>query len=456
MKVGGLGFPVYNNKIKNKSQEEKEIFKRIPYLSIKHGGSIRNDNCKFNFREDDGNQIVCRHLAAQYALDVLNNMVRGKVKMSYFATPKSIQNHVTSEVELYYKEIIEKSQTVYLIDNNDFGRMLVDIFQTMESHGETHLALFLANYYHAMAVRLSIKRDNRLYYVINFYDPNVTNHTIRCKVYDLSLLETHTLKNYLEEKDYFEYYQNDCVNITTASICEDPNILSVRQRNSDRELTLINNQLPLVPSGRLLMLLVINNFPLEIIKLVNKIIEESLLSPNEIYDIFNVNKLDEMPILYYALQQGEYLIVLALGRLIECLPEGLRKEVLDAKDDRGIPGLHMAMLGGHVSSIKAYGKLLELIPENQRAELLDIKNPTEDHIFFQAIKRGDKEAAIAFLGLLDYLLLLEEEEFIAATDKNGNSLLTLCLKTGGNIARDTFNAVLDSVKNNSENTAGQD
>ncbi|HED5571719.1 TPA: toxin, partial [Yersinia enterocolitica] len=248
----------------------------------------------------------------------------------------------------------------------------------------------------------------------------------------------------------------DCVDITIASICEDPNILSVRQRNSDREFTLINNQLPLVPSGRLLMLLVINNFPLEIIKLVNRIIEESLLSPNEIYDIFNVNKSDEMPILYYALQQGEYLIVLALGRLIECIPEGRRKEVLDAKDDRGIPGLHMAMLGGHVSSIKAYGKLLELIPENQRAELLDIKNPTEDHIFFQAIKRGDKEAAIAFFGLLDYLLLLEEEEFIAATDKNGNSLLTLCLKTGGNIARDTFNAVLDSVKNNSEYTAGQD
>ncbi|ELI8097383.1 ShET2/EspL2 family type III secretion system effector toxin [Yersinia enterocolitica] len=455
MKIGDFGFPVYQKT--DSADKVSQMVKGEPYITGHPDDLIENYNGELDFPDSESSKIVCRHLAAQYALDVLSNEERGKVKMKDYSNEESICGHVSKDTERYFHDVFSKSQTVYLINNNDFGSALIDNFQVMERNGETHRALLLSTHHHVMAVRLNIKETSKRYYVINFYDPNVTDHTLRCKVDDLALLKSHTLESYINIDYYYIYYNNnDDYKIMQLYVCENPGILSERTINNERKLTPLKGTEPPSLSSYLLCKLLQNRYFIEVEKRINEMISQPLMSSDDIYHLLKYCDPLFGPPLFFALTQDQFLMVAVLGKLIKLLPEEQRKALLDTTNSLGAPGLFIALKEGNVRSIAAYGKLLDLIPENQRAELLDIKNPTQNHGFFQAIKRGDNETVIAFFDLLKYLLPSEGDEFISATDKNGNSLLTLSVKKGGYRNWDKFVAVLDSVKNNSENTAGQD
>lgn len=424
MKIGDFGFPVYQKT--DSADKVNQMVKSEPYITGHPDDLIENYNGELDFPDSESSKIVCRHLAAQYALDVLSNEERGKVKMKDYSNEESICGHVSKDTERYLHDVFSKSQTVYLINNNDFGSALIDNFQVMERNGETHRALLLSTHHHVMAVRLNIKETSKRYYVINFYDPNVTDHTLRCKVDDLALLKSHTLESYINIDYYYIYYNNnDDYKIMQLYVCENPGILSERTRNNERKLTPLKGTEPPSLSSYLLCKLLQNRYFIEVEKRINEMISQPLMSSDDIYHLLKYCDPLFGPPLFFALTQDQFLMVAVLGKLIKLLPEEQRKALLDTTNSLGAPGLFIALKEGNVRSIAAYGKLLDLITDDDRAELLDIDNVTEQHYFFLILKHGNMNTFAASVELMKHLSASETEKFMAVKDKNGTQLLSL-------------------------------
>ncbi|EKN3608295.1 ShET2/EspL2 family type III secretion system effector toxin [Yersinia enterocolitica] len=424
MKIGDFGFPVYQKT--DSADKVNQMVKSEPYITGHPDDLIENYNGELDFPDSESSKIVCRHLAAQYALDVLSNEERGKVKMKDYSNEESICGHVSKDTERYFHDVFSKSQTVYLINNNDFGSALIDNFQVMERNGETHRALLLSTHHHVMAVRLNIKETSKRYYVINFYDPNVTDHTLRCKVDDLALLKSHTLESYINIDYYYIYYNNnDDYKIMQLYVCENPGILSERTRNNERKLTPLKGTEPPSLSSYLLCKLLQNRYFIEVEKRINEMISQPLMSSDDIYHLLKYCDPLFGPPLFFALTQDQFLMVAVLGKLIKLLPEEQRKALLDTTNSQGAPGLFIALKEGNVRSIAAYGKLLDLITDDDRAELLDIDNVTEQHYFFLILKHGNMNTFAASVELMKHLSASETEKFMAVKDKNGTQLLSL-------------------------------
>ncbi|HDL7800909.1 TPA: ShET2/EspL2 family type III secretion system effector toxin [Yersinia enterocolitica] len=424
MKIGDFGFPVYQKT--DSADKVNQMVKSEPYITGHPDDLIENYNGELDFPDSESSKIVCRHLAAQYALDVLSNEERGKVKMKDYSNEESICGHVSKDTERYFHDVFSKSQTVYLINNNDFGSALIDNFQVMERNGETHRALLLSTHHHVMAVRLNIKETSKRYYVINFYDPNVTDHTLRCKVDDLALLKSHTLESYINIDYYYIYYNNnDDYKIMQLYMCENPGILSERTINNERKLTPLKGTEPPSLSSYLLCKLLQNRYFIEVEKRINEMISQPLMSSDDIYHLLKYCDPLFGPPLFFALTQDQFLMVAVLGKLIKLLPEEQRKALLDTTNSQGAPGLFIALKEGNVRSIAAYGKLLDLITDDDRAELLDIDNVTEQHYFFLILKHGNMNTFAASVELMKHLSASEAEKFMAVKDKNGTQLLSL-------------------------------
>ncbi|MFV8812503.1 ShET2/EspL2 family type III secretion system effector toxin [Yersinia enterocolitica] len=424
MKIGDFGFPVYQKT--DSADKVNQMVKSEPYITGHPDDLIENYNGKLVFPDSESSKIVCRHLAAQYALDVLSNEERGKVKMKDYSNEESICGHVSKDTERYFHDVFSKSQTVYLINNNDFGSALIDNFQVMERNGETHRALLLSTHHHVMAVRLNIKETSKRYYVINFYDPNVTDHTLRCKVDDLALLKSHTLGSYINIDYYYIHYNNnDDYKIMQLYMCENPGILSERTINNERKLTPLKGTEPPSLSSYLLCKLLQNRYFIEVEKRINEMISQPLMSSDDIYHLLKYCDPLFGPPLFFALTQDQFLMVAVLGKLIKLLPEEQRKALLDTTNSQGAPGLFIALKEGNVRSIAAYGKLLDLITDDDRAELLDIDNVTEQHYFFLILKHGNMNTFAASVELMKHLSASEAEKFMAVKDKNGTQLLSL-------------------------------
>ncbi|HDV7161803.1 TPA: ShET2/EspL2 family type III secretion system effector toxin [Yersinia enterocolitica] len=424
MKIGDFGFPVYQKT--DSADKVNQMVKSEPYITGHPDDLIENYNGELDFPDSESSKIVCRHLAAQYALDVLSNEERGKVKMKDYSNEESICGHVSKDTERYFHDVFSKSQTVYLINNNDFGSALIDNFQVMERNGETHRALLLSTHHHVMAVRLNIKETSKRYYVINFYDPNVTDHTLRCKVDDLALLKSHTLESYINIGYYYIYYNNnDDYKIMQLYVCENPGILSERTINNERKLTPLKGTEPPSLSSYLLCKLLQNRYFIEVERRINEMISQPLMSSDDIYHLLKYCDPLFGPPLFFALTQDQFLMVAVLGKLIKLLPEEQRKALLDTTNSQGAPGLFIALKEGNVRSIAAYGKLLDLITDDDRAELLDIDNVTEQHYFFLILKHGNMNTFAASVELMKHLSASEAEKFMAVKDKNGTQLLSL-------------------------------
>ncbi|HHH0240946.1 TPA: ShET2/EspL2 family type III secretion system effector toxin [Yersinia enterocolitica] len=424
MKIGDFGFPVYQKT--DSADKVNQMVKSEPYITGHPDDLIENYNGELDFPDSESSKIVCRHLAAQYALDVLSNEERGKVKMKDYSNEESICGHVSKDTERYFHDVFSKSQTVYLINNNDFGSALIDNFQVMERNGETHRALLLSTHHHVMAVRLNIKETSKRYYVINFYYPNVTDHTLRCKVDDLALLKSHTLESYINIGYYYIYYNNnDDYKIMQLYVCENPGILSERTINNERKLTPLKGTEPPSLSSYLLCKLLQNRYFIEVEKRINEMISQPLMSSDDIYHLLKYCDPLFGPPLFFALTQDQFLMVAVLGKLIKLLPEEQRKALLDTTNSQGAPGLFIALKEGNVRSIAAYGKLLDLITDDDRAELLDIDNVTEQHYFFLILKHGNMNTFAASVELMKHLSASETEKFMAVKDKNGTQLLSL-------------------------------
>lgn len=90
-----------------------------------------------------------------------------------------------------------------------------------------------------------------------------------------------------------------------------------------------------------------------------------------------------------AMESGHACTIKALGKLLRrLLSETQSQMLLNAKDDKGTPGLYWAMEKGHADVIAAVGELLlHMPPEEQRQVLLN----TKDHRGIPGLPRLFKE-----------------------------------------------------------------
>ncbi len=120
MHIDHYSLPVYDKNNSDNTLKETELFKEVPYLSARLGEQAY---------EYSGGDISNYHLSIQYIMDVLADQAKGKVDLSHFSSEETLSSHVSLEKnEHNYHCFNQHASTVYHINNNDFGRTLVDLF----------------------------------------------------------------------------------------------------------------------------------------------------------------------------------------------------------------------------------------------------------------------------------------------------------------------------------------
>lgn len=352
MNINNYSFPVYDKNNWDNTLKETELFKEVPYLSARLGDQA------YEYSKDG--DISNYHLSIQYIMDVLADQAKGKVDLSHFSSEETLSSHVSlEENEHNYHCFNQHASTVYHINNHDFGRTLVDLFEQMNNSGKNVLALKIDSSQHSMAARLYIKnteqgQDRR--FVINFYDPNITDKTVRCEVDDALKLNDYSLRNFISNQTYLSSYVD--AEISSIIVCDKADIRDEHKVKDNRALTPLSQSSPLPLSAARLDLLLIDNFAVGIQKMAGEV---KHLSESDRKMFFN--------------------------QLLQ--PR--------AKDD--VPGLQCAFIHQCFEALEAYGELLALAPSDQRADLLRAESENGWNTMPWVISSGNPELVDAFFTL---------------------------------------------------------
>lgn len=251
MHIDHYSLPVYDKNNSDNTLKETELFKEVPYLSARLGEQAY---------EYSGGDISNYHLSIQYIMDVLADQAKGKVDLSHFSSEETLSSHVSLEKnEHNYHCFNQHASTVYHINNNDFGRTLVDLFEQMNNSGENVRALKIDSSQHSMAARLYIKdTEQGQRFVVNFYDPNITDKTVRCEVDDALKLNDYSLRNFISNQTYLSSYVD--AEISSIIVCDQADIHDQHKVKENRALTPLSQSSPLPLSVARLDLLLTDNF----------------------------------------------------------------------------------------------------------------------------------------------------------------------------------------------------
>ncbi|ABS47754.1 MULTISPECIES: ShET2/EspL2 family type III secretion system effector toxin [Yersinia pseudotuberculosis complex] len=349
MHIDHYSLPVYDKNNGDSTLKETELFKEVPYLSARLGEQAY---------EYSGGDISNYHLSIQYIMDVLADQAKGKVDLSHFSSEETLSSHVSLEKnEHNYHCFNQHASTVYHINNNDFGRTLVDLFEQMNNSGENVRALKIDSSQHSMAARLYIKNTEQgQRFVVNFYDPNITDKTVRCEVDDALKLNGYSLRNFISNQTYLSSYVD--AEISSIIVCDQADIHDQHKVKENRALTPLSQSSPLPLSAARLDLLLTDNFAVGIQKMAEEV---KNLSESERKVFFN--------------------------QLLQ--PR--------AKDD--VPGLQCAFIHQCFEALEAYGELLALAPPEQRADLLTAESENGYITMPWVISSGNPELVDAFFTL---------------------------------------------------------
>lgn len=208
-----------------------------------------------------------------------------------------------------------------------------------------------------MAARLYIKdTEQGQRFVVNFYDPNITDKTVRCEVDDALKLNDYSLRNFISNQTYLSSYVD--AEISSIIVCDQADIHDQHKVKENRALTPLSQSSPLPLSAARLDLLLTDNFAVGIQKMAEEV---KNLSESERKVFFN--------------------------QLLQ--PR--------AKDD--VPGLQCAFIHQCFEALEAYGELLALAPPEQRADLLTAESENGYITMPWVISSGNPELVDAFFTL---------------------------------------------------------
>ncbi|WP_164931813.1 ShET2/EspL2 family type III secretion system effector toxin [Dyella sp. M7H15-1] len=464
-------FPVYNDEVQ---RPDLPFGKSVPYLSKKNAYPPANLNGVATFPTPAGApeiDIECCHLAVQYLYDCLHDEA-GKVDLNPFESVEQIAQHVPENgTDADYETMRRDAQEAHLIKTDHLDSLLMEQFKKIESDspsGAGVRGLLVESSNHSMAIRLRVKPhpqdDNKKIYVVTFYDPNMTDATVRCEVDDLSKLNGQTLRQYIDgdgqhDSYYSSYFRNDedcaLVHVCSPQAAQQPPL----QTSQGRALTsrceglspavmwhLLSGNFSVDLAGlsedfakldvetqvRLLAAKDMNGTPgfymalqeghVEVIRAYGELLKQL---PKEartqaLVKLLEAKAVNGTPGLFMALQEGRAEAICAYGELLKQLPEEARVQslitLLEAKDANGTPGLLMALQNGHAEAIRPYGELLKQLPEEARTQslitLLEAKAVNGTPGLFMALQNGHAKAIRAYGELLKQLPKEDQTKFL--------------------------------------------
>ncbi|CND19282.1 ShET2/EspL2 family type III secretion system effector toxin [Yersinia pseudotuberculosis] len=362
MHIDHYSFPVYDKNNGDNTLKETELFKEVPYLSARLGEQAY---------EYSGGDISNYHLSIQYIMDVLADQAKGKVDLSHFSSEETLSSHVSLEKnEHNYHCFNQHASTVYHINNNDFGRTLVDLFEQMNNSGENVRALKIDSSQHSMAARLYIKdTEQGRRFVVNFYDPNITDKTVRCEVDDALKLNGYSLRNFISSQTYLSSYVD--AEISSIIVCDQADIHDQHKVKENRALTPLLQSSPLPLSVARLDLLLTDNFAADIQTMAEEV---KNLSESERNTFFN--------------------------------------QLLQPRAENDLSGLQCAFNYQCFDALEAYSALLVLVPPEQRTDLLTGKSENGWSSLAQAMSSGNSDMVSVCFYLLQWLPLDEVDKLV--------------------------------------------
>lgn len=369
-------FPLYSSSSPDASHFKKDR----PYFSDKHDSLFTNENGRHHF--PNGEEIVCRHLASQYIIEVFSDP-KGKVDFDYFKED-GIPGHVRGDIETIYQHRCQMSDDTRLINNNQLGMELCAVFEQMEkAHPpQTVGAAYLESTDHSMAIRLRIKEDIRTRqktYVVSFYDPNKTATPIRIaesETTGLPNLCSLTTKDLLGEQNDKSYFQDsntsllipiDWEKLQHALDCVEHGVAIDLPAREPGKIGVSYTKDTLHPHH--VLYLMIDNFHENIKQIASDLKGLVGFNQNKLLRIIEGRKDDKgLYALNRALQKdSNYQSIEAYAELLQLVPAQKRAQVLEKVTE---DGLAHALADGYSKNIEAYKKLLTSVPLEQRKKIL--------------------------------------------------------------------------------------
>lgn len=415
--------------IKEKDRGLADVIKEFPYQSDRHirRGSWKDFNHRLQFisstsdrnrpkaEKNDhriGRNIACRNYAT-YQLDRMGDDPALKFDYRRFGRQDLIMAKVGTDTEARVKKIRAETPEVHLIDNAKFGEFLAEQFKTMEGEGKATKAMLLSSSNHAMTLGLRIKKkEGTCFYVVKFFDPNVTTHGTRSKA-SLKTFESQSLTFYLMmDGDLVSYYPESQQD---KSYPEGISIAYVRPTNGEPKpegsssAGIEGRTLTSVPEGPLspaaIWYAMRSGFDGSLRQWKGQIANLPVAQRLKLLDaklkVFDAKGRDDaLGALYVALQNGFGAAIRAYAELLKMIPESQRAALAAAKRGDGISGLYMALQGGHADAIRAYTEILKIVPESRRTALLAAKSSDGTPGFYIALHDGHVDALRAYAELL--------------------------------------------------------
>lgn len=135
-------------------------------------------------------------LYGNYLINYTNCLEQSK-KLLPPAT-KNPAGQSTNNIEVTYKALNSQAKNFYTISNSKLGGHFIMWFKEMHHKGETVRALNIKSAAQPLTIRMHIQgTESHPIYTISFHDLNETDAIARCEVNKLSILENHTLEQYI-------------------------------------------------------------------------------------------------------------------------------------------------------------------------------------------------------------------------------------------------------------------
>lgn len=433
----------------------KAVLKELPYF-VRQGveGSHGNFNSEATFLDDASKQIVCRHLAT-HRIETQAMNENGKFRVDdnkpIFTDLSAVQQNIHGSIEQKFDRLGVNAEKNYLINNKNFGSTLVQLFKEMDDkitkaagnqleekmQSVQYIALCSEN--HVMSLKLHIKTTSKSQdvkkYVVEFYDPNLTNNHVRLARFQLNSLAKFHLKDmFVGGMDvlYNAYYpENNETSIlyVTGTAERTRQILNLEIKASASKNRKLDNQLDVESiTPKIMSHLLRDGFAENLIELAPRI--KATKSGNELLELLEAKNSRGIPGLHFALLHGHADVINAYKSLLSGVPNEHLVSLLESKSVDGFSGLYFALVLGNAKAVEAYGSLLEGLSNEDRVGLLQAKGIDDFSGLNSALALGMANSIKAFGTLLINLPEKDRIQLLEARSPQGVPGIHFALSCG--------------------------
>ena len=330
--------------------------KQLPYFSEKpHRITDQNLNDELPLPGDEDERICCRHLALNWALQV---MQAGKPDYEMLRDAEALQRGLPAGLEALYDRLLVAAPEVHLVPLGDWGPFAAAQLQALAARAlpATKCLLVLSGN-HVMAWSLKAKTgpdgDPRL--VANFHDPNLTAAHKRVASGSLQRFEALRAEELLPRTGSLaEYFGVETDAMIIALPEGGPAGLPDPPPGGDPQRRVTGPLPPLRPS--VMHHLGVGGFAGTLRDLLPAFAELARRDPAQAAEFLAGCSDEGVPALHMALQDGRAHLIAEFGRLLAVaqLDEDDHADLLAASDAEGVTGLFMAMQEGQAEAVRAF------------------------------------------------------------------------------------------------------